>query len=633
MKVTIVGPMSIYPARKNIEVGDTVTFKKELSTEHGKTVKVFNTSGEDLGFIAAKTTTALENTTLADEVFDSKEFPDNFSGKILDIETSGRKKSFLAELISETEVEVEETKNKEKKVNTKTTTKKHYREVECEITGAKKAYPDRYVPLKKLKRNVDANGNPNPIPATLEFDTENDKIVVKINMAEDGTEDWRACGHINPDKSEEGDTYKTASELKNIIAAYKVDDEDPEMEVFITGYSTEHTSLNLTLNVKVFGQTALEAATEGIAEEMDSTFYKRFKKFIEGTSLSEKAILKAYEYVRNVGNQDKARIPSETSFNNYDDVMEDVIYSLLSGDNTMLVGPMAAGKNTCLESLAYQFSQALYETQVNSYIDNDTLLGTRTIKAKADADDRDRINEEGMKLIQALSGLSNKGKLKEAIENEKNPEGQIEAVEEVERSSNIDFSLLINAMKNGETEISFQPSAIVVAMERGAWVVVDEFNTGQPSVMAVLNSVLDDRKRIQVPGYGLVKAQPGFRLFATMNPDYEGTCSLNPATASRFTHIEFRAADKITPIILSRVPDAKKAFLSSAEKVYKHIRDGIATGKIQSESINIRGFIRAAKAVNMDQNIKRALIVHVVNGINDIDDKKAIKDFIEINIS
>ena len=188
-------------------------------------------------------------------------------------------------------------------------------------------------------------------------------------------------------------------------------------------------------------------------------------------------------------------------------------------------------------------------------------------------------------------------------------------------------------MKNGQTEVSFQPSVLVTAMERGSWLVIDEFNTGAPSVMAVLNSVLDARKRIQVPGYGLVEASEGFRVFATMNPEYEGTFALNPATSSRFNHIMFRAADKIGPIILSRVPSAKKDFIRDAEKIYTEIRKSIDTGKFSQESMNVRGFIEAAKMVELGRGNKKALLTCVANGIMEMDDRNSIKSAIEVSIA
>lgn len=498
---------------------------------------------------------------------------------------------------------------------------KKFKEVKIEVIGSKKLYPNRYEPMKLVR------GGATNIPARLTFDNDEDRILVDY---QNEAGEYLTFGHVQTEKSAE---YKSASELKELIAMYTVEGVLPEMEVSIVSINSgERAALGIVCNVKIFGQTEMEVALEGLAEGFtDKTKFEELQDFITNLKVSQKVATKVFELVAENSEQDAARIPGKTIFNNYDEVVEDVVYSIVTEGNTMFEGPMAAGKNTCLESLAYYFNKALYEVQVNSYIDNDVLLGTRTIVARDGVANADEINEQGRKLIEALAMAfvgETKAKLKAEIE-----KGDVNAVETVQMASGVDFSLLINAMKDAQTEVSFQPGVIPIAMERGSWVVVDEFNAGPPAVMAVLNSVLDNRKRIQVPGYGLVKAAPGFRLFATMNPNYEGTFTLNAATSSRFNHVKFRAADSISSIILSRVPEVGKDFLKMAEKCYKKLRNGIETGVMQEDSINVRGFIEAAKQVVLGRNIKQALITCVVNGIADLDDQRALKDYIDIEIS
>ena len=521
------------------------------------------------------------------------------------------------------------TKKTTTEVNNTTATEeaaKKFRTVRVEVGGAKKKYPLRYTPLKALKAH-------NTVEGKLEYNDEDNVWVV--NVADEKTGEFLPCGMV---LEEIGDsTTVKASQFEDILSRYKdADGNLPEMELELKDILTNSgASINMVAEIKIYGQTAIEEATEKLAEssEMDKDAFEELKKWLDTLKLSEKALAGWFDIIKTNKNQDAARIPKRTVFNNYDEVVEDIIFSIVSNANTMLEGPMAAGKNTCLECIAGYAGKALYEIQVNSFIDNDTLLGTRTIVAKQDAAEAAKINEEGMKLIQALSGMSNKATLKKAIEDEENPDGQQAAVEAVQEASGIDFTILLNAMKNGQTEVSFQPSVLVTAMERGSWLVIDEFNTGAPSVMAVLNSVLDARKRIQVPGYGLVTAQEGFRVFATMNPEYEGTFALNPATSSRFNHVMFRAADKISPIILSRVPKADKKFLQAAEKIYAELRKSIATGQFSQESMNIRGFIEAAKMVELGRGIRKSLLTCVANGIIETDDRNAIKSVIELQIS
>jgi MoxR-like ATPase len=498
---------------------------------------------------------------------------------------------------------------------------KKFKNYSVDVVGPKKVYQHRYTPIKLIRDGI------KEIKSRIVLDDENQKILVEFYNP--NTSEWLVCGHVNPEKSA---TCKSEAEIREILAMYSVNGELPEMEGCIREInSKDKSSLSLIMELKIFGQTEMEALMEEMAEGFDQDKFDELQEFIGTLKVSQPVATAILEEVKNTLPQDAARIPGKTVFNNDDEVMEDVVYSITAGSNTMLEGPMAAGKNTCLEALAYQYGKALYEVQVNSYIDNDVLLGTRTIVAKDGAANADEINEQGRKLIEALAMAFTgdvKAKLKADIEKH-----DVAAVEAVQDASGVDFSVLISAMKDAQTEVSFQPGVIPIAMERGSWVVVDEFNAGPPAVMAVLNSVLDARRRIQVPGYGLVKAAPGFRLFATMNPNYEGTFTLNAATSSRFNHVTFKASENITPIILSRVPNATKDFLKVAEKCYKKLRNGIDTGVMQDDSINVRGFIEAAKMNVLGRSVKRSLITCVVNGIPDMDDRKALKDFIDIEIA
>lgn len=614
MKVTVVGPSKIYPARKDIQSGDKLTFKKKLSSEFGKTVEVYNEKGEQIGFIAARTSTADSGTYLAEDIFDNNRLDTKFYGIVESFD--GKTNKMIASLMEEDKME--------KEIRSTNENGEKFTMIYTTIEGPKKLYPNRYVPSKKLKKGES-------VPAQLEIT--DDKILVNIQL-DNGT--WQPCGHVSTEKVIQEGQYKTYQEILTTLNRYRSDEgELPKTEAVITGLNTEATpSLIYLLDIKVFGKSVFEQLTENIkqsTEVFNEEDFENLKNFLETLNLSEEVIVESFKMIKDSLPQDPSRIPNEVIFNNYDEVTEDVLYSIIVNGNTMLCGPMASGKNTMLEMLANKFKKALYEVQVNSYIDNDVLLGTKTIKAKDFCQDRDKINDECRKLVMAISTLRNKEEIKaKLIQNENNPEAQIDVISSI---NGIDFSYLINAVKNGETEIGFLPSAIVVAMERGSWVVVDEFNTGQASVMSVLNSVLDDRKRIQVPGYGLVQAAPGFRLFATMNPEYEGTFNLNQATASRFNFVMFKPADKIGPIILSRVPSTKKDFITICERIYKKIRDGIESGKLQEESINIRSFIEAAKMVSLGRPFKKALIKCVANGIQDNDDREAVRSYIEIEVA
>ena len=60
------------------------------------------------------------------------------------------------------------------------------------------------------------------------------------------------------------------------------------------------------------------------------------------------------------------------------------------------------------------------------------------------------------------------------------------------------------------------------AIRSGSWVLLDELNLANQSVLEGLNAVLDHRAEIFIPELGATfRCAPGFRLFAAQNPVQE----------------------------------------------------------------------------------------------------------------
>lgn len=95
------------------------------------------------------------------------------------------------------------------------------------------------------------------------------------------------------------------------------------------------------------------------------------------------------------------------------------------------------------------------------------------------------------------------------------------------------------ATANGS--LQFYEGPLVRAARLGEWVLLDELNLAPPDVLEALNRLLDDNREIFVPETGeVVKAVPGFRLFATQNPPglYGGRKELSRAFRSRFIELQ-----------------------------------------------------------------------------------------------
>lgn len=101
------------------------------------------------------------------------------------------------------------------------------------------------------------------------------------------------------------------------------------------------------------------------------------------------------------------------------------------------------------------------------------------------------------------------------------------------------------ASEDGVLTLKFSEGALVEAMQHGYWVLFDEIDAAQPSVLMVLQPVLEeDNRTLFVPETGeAVKAHPEFRLFATGNTigfrsqhraRHAGTNTMNDAFLDRF---------------------------------------------------------------------------------------------------
>jgi len=67
--------------------------------------------------------------------------------------------------------------------------------------------------------------------------------------------------------------------------------------------------------------------------------------------------------------------------------------------------------------------------------------------------------------------------------------------------------------------ITFVEGALVAAVRKGHWIVLDELNLAPSDVLEALNRLLDDNRELFVPELqATIKPHPHFMLFATQNP-------------------------------------------------------------------------------------------------------------------
>ncbi|XP_011610045.2 midasin isoform X2 [Takifugu rubripes] len=91
-------------------------------------------------------------------------------------------------------------------------------------------------------------------------------------------------------------------------------------------------------------------------------------------------------------------------------------------------------------------------------------------------------------------------------------------------------------------KLIFKEGVLINAMRRGYWIILDELNLAPTDVLEALNRLLDDNRELFVAEtQEVIKAHPGFMLFATQNPPglYGGRKVLSRAFRNRFVELHF----------------------------------------------------------------------------------------------
>ncbi len=135
-----------------------------------------------------------------------------------------------------------------------------------------------------------------------------------------------------------------------------------------------------------------------------------------------------------------------------------------------------------------------------------------------------------------------------------------------------------------EDRIIFRESYVTKAIRDGGAVVFEEINFAKPQYLAFLNSLLDDNGFVRLDCGDVVRRNPNFRFFATMNIGYFGTKELNQALYNRFNAVVEIAAlsdEAISRMLAARVPECVPV-ISKLLGVYHKLKK-----KIESEELDV----------------------------------------------
>jgi MoxR-like ATPase len=199
---------------------------------------------------------------------------------------------------------------------------------------------------------------------------------------------------------------------------------------------------------------------------------------------------------------------------------------------------------------------------------------------------------------------------------------------------NMDAAGLIGTDTLESGEVVFRPGPVYQCAEYGGFGIMDEVNMAKNEAMAVLHSVLDHRRVIDVPGYHRIELKEETRFIATMNYGYAGTRELNEALTSRFAVIRMPviSEDNLNRLIDDEFPQMGKRYRTLFVSLFFDIYKKSSNGEISTRTMDLRGLIDALHMISHGLDVRTALDMGIANKTFDDYERNLVQDIIKSRI-
>lgn len=289
--------------------------------------------------------------------------------------------------------------------------------------------------------------------------------------------------------------------------------------------------------------------------------------FLESQGVNAR-LLKEADYFRNyyqVAEKIRDRVPDNPTYFFGADIWDMSISALLEGENILLSGPKATGKNLLADNLGTLFGRPQWNVSFHVNTDSSTLIGTDTF---------------------------------------------------------------------ADNEVKLRRGAVYECAVNGGFGIFDEINMAKNDAVAVLHSVLDYRKIIDIPGYEKIKLHEATRFIGTMNYAYAGTRDLNEALVSRFLVIDIPQIekDKLLLILGREFPGADPEKLAQFAGLFLDLQAKSGHGEISSKAVDLRGLIAGLRTVRRGLKPRLAIGMGITGKTFDQYEKEIVEDIIRTRI-
>lgn len=244
-----------------------------------------------------------------------------------------------------------------------------------------------------------------------------------------------------------------------------------------------------------------------------------------------------------------------------EEILNLAVSALLQGENVLLCGEKATGKNILADNLAWLFGRPSYNISFHVNTDSNTLIGTDTFTG-------------------------------------------------------------------GEVRLRRGP--VAQAAQEGGFCILDEINMAKNEAMAVMHSVLDYRRLIDVPGYQPIPMHPATRFIATMNYGYAGTRELNEALVSRFVVIRMPTLEEgqLRRLLLADAPGASEEDVKRCVGLFLDLNEKAVNGEISTRPVDMRGMVAALRMMTDGMAAKDAIALGITNKCFDEYEHQLVQDVV-----
>ncbi len=186
-------------------------------------------------------------------------------------------------------------------------------------------------------------------------------------------------------------------------------------------------------------------------------------------------------------------------------------------------------------------------------------------------------------------------------------------------------------VKGGET--IWVDGVLPKAMKEGMWLIIDEIDCADASILAILNSVLEKNGTLTLKekGHEVIKPHDNFRIFATANAVgamasfrhlYQGTNLMNEAFLDRFRVylVNYMNPSEEVKVLTSSVSGLKKEWAEKMVRVANMVRESFTKGEIES-TFSTRRLIDWGEMALRRKDLRRAAQIIIFSKVNGQDAK------------